>query len=727
MEKKSKRGIPLGRKLQLILLTPLTIALVVSTVFVIVIVMVSQSNWLSNTKTHVMDNEESFMYSLSQIIGNDVKSSVCNSWYYIYLMSELLLGVNSSSILASPGLSNPSTINGFSNAISKYPDLDLSVWVSGDTGNSITDLLSSLRVPDVFMRNTYSSIEDLHQIGFLIAQGNYLYLYPLQNMDYIFNTYNNSATCPGSTSTAYSPVCTQEYSILSNTSLNKYLNLYYDNGMFNIHYRTSFGAGIGIWPEDYFIKRIFNTTTYRVFVAEYLGDWVLYLSNTSVGNLTGTHKELSKLMYSADTDRADFTEQIMPLVNSRNGTARVRIGGESTYFSVSGVQMLFNSDGENETAYVVGVSRQESEILMSWTRFIRQVLVTSIIQACIFFVFCVGAILVICRLALIIAHRVTNPLTQIVGYLNEDVPPLCSITNSYNSQINSILANLKSIEKLNHLIDPSFLMHPVCETRVQNLRFALGVFEEIENKRGVSIVYNLLGNAEFSKQRYQLAEEYYRQSLIALEEILEEIEAQEREESELTDREREKLNSKHHEFTPSWKEEKRFLKESICEKLQQICMAMTQRLKEDPDSAAAMRGKWKELLRLQTRVLQHYENSRSNYKLYLQLLLDMAEVFQILQYFYTASELLKMVGEELCKLDRENRGEIDVDVNRLRRIGIDVVEANSGLQQFQVREVTFEKDVLMQRMLYRRAMIERDNNKDLKAIADLTALLVRQI
>ena len=105
----------------------------------------------------------------------------------------------------------------------------------------------------------------------------------------------------------------------------------------------------------------------------------------------------------------------------------------------------------------------------------------------------------------------------------------------------------------------------------------------------------------------------------------------------------------------------------------------------------------------------------------------MAEVFQILQYFYTASELLKMVGEELCKLDRENRGEIDVDVNRLRRIGIDVVEANSGLQQFQVREVTFEKDVLMQRMLYRRAMIERDNNKDLKAIADLTALLVRQI
>ena len=215
MEKKTKRGIPLGRKLQLILLTPLTIALVVSTVFVIVIVMVSQSNWLSNTKTHVMDNEESFMYSLSQIIGNDVKSSVCNSWYYIYLMSELLLGVNSSSILASPALSAIQALSMASPM--RFQNTRTWTYQCGSpayTGNSITDLLSSLRVPDVFMRNTYSSIEDLHQIGFLIAQGNYLYLYPLQNMDYIFNTYNNSATCPGSTSTAYSPVCTQEYSML---------------------------------------------------------------------------------------------------------------------------------------------------------------------------------------------------------------------------------------------------------------------------------------------------------------------------------------------------------------------------------------------------------------------------------------------------------------------------------------------------------------------------------
>ena len=717
---------PLGRKLQLILLTPLTIGLVISTIFVIVIVLVSQSTWLSNTKLYVMDNEEAFMHSLSQIIGNDVRSAVCNSWYYIYLMTRLFETVGSGSILASPSLGNPSTINALSNAITTYPDLDLSVWLSGVPGNDISSLMSTIKVPDVFMRNTYSSIEDLYQIGFVIAKGNYLYLYPLQNMDYVFSTYNNSANCKGDTSTNYSPVCTEEYALLKNTTINNYLNLYYDNKMLNFQYRTSFGAGVGIWPEDYFIKRIINTTSYRVFVTEYLSEWVLYVSNTSVANLTGTNKELSQVLYSDNSSRADFQKNIIPLVKSKNGTARVSIGGQRTYFSISGMQMDFNSDGENETAYVVGVSREESDILVSWNDFISKVLTVSIIQACIFGIFFILTILTIWRLALIIAHRVTSPLNKITGYLNEDIPPLHSIESSFNSQINSVLKSLKSIQKIENFIDPSFLMSPVFDTRVKNLRFAADVFEEIENKRGISIVYNLLGNAEFVKQRYEHAEECYNKSKKALKELLAEIEVQEKAEAELTDKEREKLNSKHHEFTTTWKEEKKFLRESICERRQQKCMAMTQRLKEDTDSLVAMRSKWKNLLKTQTKILQHYENSRSNYKLYLQLLLDMSEIFQILQYFHTASELLEIVSEELWKLDLEKKGEMDIDVNRLRRIGIDLTEADKETQ-FQIRDITFEKDILMQRMLYRRAMIELDNNKYVKAATDLTALLVRHM
>lgn len=715
----AKPKMPLGKKLKLILLAPLATGLILSTIFVVAIVFISESSWLVNTKTYVLDKEEEYMYTLSTALGSQVESILSNALYYIYFTSELYKGVKDGTIVPSASLTNPKVINAYSvSSTAEFPDLSRSVWVSGKSSD-ITSELDWIKVPDALMRLIYPSLDLTRQIGLVLSDGEFEYLYPLEDTTYVNEKYDYNETCPDRTSNVFSPVCTEGYFLLENTTYNEYLNIYYENNQLNLLYRSEFGAGLAKWSEGFIREKLALNKDYTVFGSQYLGDWTLFVSNLSI--TSGTAKSLNELLYSDTNSRKDFIAEIMPLVIEKNGTARTGINGEKTYFSISNPEISFRSS--NESMYIVGVSRKESNILSSWDTFIGEILIVSIIQACIFGIFFIITILTVWKLALVIAYRVTTPLDSITNYLKLE-QPLHSINNTFNSQINSILKSLRLIQQLEYFINPVFLLNPVFEVRVKNLKFATDLFNEIDNKRGASIGFNLLGNAEFAKQCYQEAHEYYEKSLKCLEELLLEIEVQENAENELSDIERGKLDPKHDEYKTTWIDEKNFLKTSICECLQQIAMAMFMKLKEDMDPIVKMRPKWKELIKVQTQILHYYESSRKDFKMYLKLLIDMAEVYQILQYFHTATELLEIVGEELWKIDMEKKGEMDIDVSRLRRIGINIMETDKKAS-FEISNITFEKDILMQKMLYRKGMIELDNNRYLQACADFTLAIER--
>ncbi|OMJ88058.1 hypothetical protein SteCoe_10040 [Stentor coeruleus] len=721
MEEPRKLGRPIGRKLQMVLLIPLVLGIIICTIFVIAIVFISQNKWLDKTKSYITEKELDFMQTFAEAVANQMQSILSNQWFYMNFVSQIYKKLIDSEIYPAENLEEYKLVNAVDtyNNIN-FPDFNTSVYIKGD--NEIPS--DDFKTVDAFMRVIIQSTNITQQIGIIVESSQLEYLYPLQNMSFIQGIFNNSGIC-GLDTTNYNPICTEGYTILKNITQLKHLLVYYQDGQLVMQNKFDYGTGVSRLNQSFLLDMIAKSNDYDIFAMEYLGLWTLFVSDKQPEEFSGDNKIIHNALYGTNNNaKTDFQNNVMPLLenftNKTSDKLKASIDGTNMYFGFSNINMTIS--GNNEPSYLVGVSRSESDILASWDEFIVELLKITIIQACIFGIFFILTLVTAWRLAMIIVHRVTQPLESITGYLINNEPALHTIQKSFNSQINSILENLRRIQIIENFVDPSFLLNPVFDTRVKNLETAKDLFESIDNKRGTSIIYNLLGNAHFIKGKYRDAEECYRKALLFLEELLEEIESQEKEETNLTEEEKTQLRNKRDDFKESWADEKKFVKDSICERLQQICMALNVKYKGESENLSEMRNKWKELIKLQTRILQHYENSRNNYIRYLKLLIDMSEVYQTLQYFHTSYELLEIVSEELWKLDIEKKIEVDIDVNRLRKIGIDIFETDKNAH-FHVKDITFEKDILMQRMLYRRGMIELDNDKYQKAALDFTLAL----
>ena len=695
--------------------------IIISTLFVLIIVFISENSWLNYTEGYIKDKEEQFMITLSQSLSDQIESILSYSWYFLYIAGQTYLEANNGTMKASLTLNTPDVIIlNSSEPIKNFRDPKYSAFYSANPNNVQVDFIANMKVPDAILRSIMSSTGFSSQIGYILLDQSGEYLYPIDAMNYVYDTYNYSDTCSTLDPTVYAPQCMTNYILLQNATLNNYLNIYYENSQLNILYNLSYGAAIAMLPLNYIQNKLPNITDYVLFGTEYLGKWTLFTSELS-GKSLNSNYEIKEYLYKDNSSQNDFNNTIQPLITGKNGTIRADINGETIYFSIS--SLICEINAANETDYVVGVSKKETDILNSWTTFIGQVYVISIIQSCIFAIFIILSMVTAWRLALIIMHRVTVPIQSISGYLKSNDPPLHAMKKAFNKQSNSIIESLESIQIIESYIDPIFLLNPVIEIRLKNLKIARKLFKTIENKRGLSIIYNLIGNVEFSNNRHKQAKQYYCKALNSLETLLKEIELQETEESNLSDTEKLQLHTKRDDFKDSWADEKKFINDLICERKQQICLALFFKLKESAEPLGKMRNKWKKLIKYQTQIIQHYESSRENYIKYLKVLLDMSEVFQILQYYHTAQELLEIVAEELWKLDIDKKIEVDVDVNRLRKIGIDIFETEKN-SHFMIQNITFEKDILMQHMLYRRGMIELDNDKYQKAATDFTLALV---
>ena len=80
---------------------------------------------------------------------------------------------------------------------------------------------------------------------------------------------------------------------------------------------------------------------------------------------------------------------------------------------------------------------------------------------------------------------------------------------------------------------------------------------------------------------------------------------------------------------------------------------------------------WKEILNSRAEVLQYDLNHRRNLIRVIENLIGMAKCFQGLQYSRTAEDLIDETKHIIDKLEEKEQN-TDIDLTRLRRIGIDV-------------------------------------------------------
>jgi len=170
-----------------------------------------------------------------------------------------------------------------------------------------------------------------------------------------------------------------------------------------------------------------------------------------------------------------------------------------------------------------------------------------------------------------LVYKITHPITVIIQDL-ESEKGSSRAYHLYNKEINEIFKYVELTNLSEKFIDPSFLKNPKPDERIANLKEARRFFKRVNNKRGVSITNNLIGNINYRDQDYDKAIKYYQKALQAMEDLEKIVLLQEEEEAKLTEEEKENLRKKTGKITVGWEEEKAFLKENICERILQLCM-----------------------------------------------------------------------------------------------------------------------------------------------------------
>lgn len=738
-EEEKKIDKPIGFKLQLLLLIPLLSSVLISTLIVVGTVFITQQMWVKKTEDYIIEKEVSFMENYLLTVSNQIEISLGIFYINLYTITQIFTQDLDNTIQASSNLQDPQPINAYDALDLEYPNTNYSEWVIGPKGYA-DSVYSKFNISDAFMRTIYASTRNFLQIGFITNEvtaldgngENLMYLYPVENMSYISETYNYSVTCKTDVS-EYSPQCTDSYSYLFGSDL--YILVYYENGQLYVMLKFDEDgvprAGVYAIPQNYLSQRLLNDTGYTSFACQSEGKWTLFVNGEDPESFIGENKEISLALFGdKNTSRENFRDYVLPNFNTTQANEShsygVLINGALTYFSMR--RLNFSTNENSEYNYVVSTYRSQSDILKNWNKFIDEVLIIMIIQSCILVGFILLSVLVALRLALVINHRISQPIESITSYLMTKEPPLHLIKKSFNEQINSILHALENIEDIEKFIDPHFLMNQTLEIRMENLEEAKAMFEKIDNKRGIALILNLQGNIKFLDKKWPEAEEYYREAMKNLEELLENIESQQKKESELAEAEKKKIFKDTSDINDFWVNRKRNVRQALVEQIQQVCEVVIINLKSGPENEtiSSIRGKWKEVINLQSKALQFYQDSRENCVDYLNLLIKMAEVYHVLNYYHTAKELLDIVYEELFKIDSEKIHQIDIDVGRLRKLGIQIFDSDKK-KNFLVGNFTFEKDILLQKLFYLRGLINLDTEMYYLAARDFQLAIVKFI
>ena len=144
-----------------------------------------------------------------------------------------------------------------------------------------------------------------------------------------------------------------------------------------------------------------------------------------------------------------------------------------------------------------------------------------IIQMVIFLVLLAITCFVAWILSVQITERIIRPIYLFERFLRGK-PVTIDFEKNYNKEVNKILNYLRLLRTLENMIEPRFFLHPNLQEREQNLKDSLELFENIMNKRGKSIILNLLGNIAYSRKLYSEAVKYYSDAVKQIEDLIQE-------------------------------------------------------------------------------------------------------------------------------------------------------------------------------------------------------------
>ncbi|CAG9314658.1 unnamed protein product [Blepharisma stoltei] len=700
----------IGKKLQLATLLPLVVGILLSALLTVVILFSEHVDWITETENYLVDKEKEHLIRVAISRSERIKSYLTNAAYDMRLYKSVYNSTISGKMIASSEITDPAAKYAYDTfTTTSYPNLDYSVWFN-PTGESLSasNSYKTIKLVDAFMRLLYPlKTSTFSQIGLVITDG-LDYRYPLQNMSYINGVQNYSETCKVSES-AFDSRCTGTYYLLKIDNLAEEFMAYPEYSYVNQFLNMDDGAVAGYLFDTSISNLMIEVEDYEYFITHIDGEWVLALDKQSP--TVFQEETIWNALFPEDYILSGEVKSkvIVPIMNKE--TTTITIKGMNSKYYVGVTPIIFNTtDSSQESIYSAGVMVNDNTVLQDWNDLIDDIINIIIIQMSIFLFFLLITLLAAWKLALSITHRITHPIKLIEKYLRGRVS-LHTVERKYNKEVNQIIHHLRLLVIVERFIEPNYLNHPKMNIRLSNLKEAESLFIAIENNRGIAIVKNLIGNLLFDSGDYKGAINEYSEALNSIEELEKEVLEQEEEEKKLNENEKTLLRQKTGKAIEGWEQEKVMLRENISERIQQLCMAKQAFLDENSEPVEQLRSAWKEILALQTRALQHYITTRTHYIRLLKLLIDMAYVFQNLQYYHSAMELLDIVSDEIWKLENEGNVDIDIDITRLRRIGVNVKEKGQRKQHFHIGNIIYEKDILRQMMLYRRGMILKENEK----------------
>lgn len=553
------------------------------------------------------------------------------------------------------------------------------------------------------------------QLGLILDSG-IDFRYPARNM-------TETLTCHNST---YNPLSTKAY-IEKN---NKSISIYYECGVMAI----SISFPLGIFT-CYLSSTMLNSLILPLMSGDFLKDYNFFIAPSDFSYIIVLFPEvqvydrnLCTSLFPDDVKLIEECDKINGL--SINETTNITITGYNSkifasYSLVTLSPSVVTYSIQDNSSFTAGTLINRRIVIESWNNLIENVLDIIIIQMIIFIIFILITIAIAWKLSASITSRITFPISVIEKMLKNRATEE-EVKIKYNREVNKVIKYLELLNILEKFIDPHFLMHPDLQERIVNLKTAFKLFESMKNYRGMAITKNLIGNAHFLQKRYPPAQEAYKEALNCTIKLSEKLLKQEKNEKRLNKNESHLLKLKTGK-NRGWEEEKNFIKENIVERKQQLCMVLEAQLVVDSEEVLlSSRSKLKDINKYQVEILEYYVSTRSHYIRMIKVLLDMAKIFQYLQYYHSGLQLLDVVRDELIKLRSDQMTEVDIDITRLKSIGINikVEETTSSTKHFNLGNIVYEKDILLQHMHYRRGMILMESDKPQEAAHALTSAIV---
>ena len=377
---------------------------------------------------------------------------------------------------------------------------------------------------------------------------------------------------------------------------------------------------------------------------------------------------------------------------------------------------------------LVGVTRSQRIVLEGLNNIIEEALDIIFFQLAILIGFILFSILISWKLSKVISNRIFLPISIISRMLSNTASDE-ETQSLYNSEVNKVIEYTKLLNTFEKFIDPNFLQNPLPNTRIKNLTEAYNMFKSLKNYRGMSITQNLIGNTYFSLQNFEMAKESYTLSLDSTIKLLNKLEKIEKTHEGLNLNESKLLRKQTGRNKRSWNDQKMYLIENIAERKEQLCMTLEAMFINYDDEDSSSRKKLKEINKYQLEILEYYVSTRTHFFSMVRVLLNMAKIFEYLKYFHSGLQLLEIVKDELIKIKGGESVEVDIDITRLRSIGISLKleDSTSNSKHFIINNITHEKDVLMQEMYLRRGMILIKNQKIQEAAHSFTSAIVEFI